>query len=92
MNLDSLRAPCPECIPMVILKNCKPELSDILAEPFNMYLKVCCFPDCSKVSLVFPVLKNVEERSTAKNYHPVTLLSVVIKVFKKLVNNRIVDH
>ena len=31
-------------------------------------------------------------RSTAKNYCPVSLLSVVSKVFEKLVNNRIVDH
>ena len=38
------------------------------------------------------VLKNVGERSTAKNYCPVCLLSVVSKVFEKLVNNRIVDH
>ena len=39
-----------------------------------------------------PVFKNVGERSTTKNYHPVSLLSVVSKVFEKLVNNRIVDH
>ena len=39
-----------------------------------------------------PIFKNVGERSTAKNYHPVSLLSVVSKVFEKLVNNRIVDH
>ena len=32
------------------------------------------------------------ERSTAKNYRPVSLLSVVSKVFEKLVNNRIIDH
>ena len=38
------------------------------------------------------VFKNVEERSTAKNYHLVSLLSVVSKVFEKLVNNGIVDH
>ena len=30
--------------------------------------------------------------STAKNYCPVSFLSVVSKVFKKLINNRIVDH
>ena len=31
-----------------------------------------------------PVFKNVGKRSTAKNYHPVSLLSVVSKVFEKL--------
>ena len=39
-----------------------------------------------------PVFKNVWERSTVKNYRPVSLLTVVSKVFEKLVNNKIVDH
>ena len=39
-----------------------------------------------------PVFKNVGDRSTVKNYCPISLLSVVSKVFEKLVNNRIVDH
>ena len=57
-----------------------------------MCLKESCFPDYWKVSSVVPVSVNVRKRSTAKNYHPVSLLSVVSKVFEKLVNNRIVDH
>ena len=36
--------------------------------------------------------KNVGEMSTAKNYRPVSLLSVVSKVVEKLVNNEIVGH
>ena len=36
--------------------------------------------------------KMVGERSTAKTYCPVILLSVVSKVFEKLVHNRIVDY
>ena len=39
-----------------------------------------------------PVFKNVGERSAVKNYRPVSLFSVVSKVFEKLVNNRIADH
>ena len=39
-----------------------------------------------------PVFRNAGERSTVKNYCPVILLSVVSKVFEKLVNNRIVEH
>ena len=45
-----------------------------------------------QVSSVVPIFKNVRERSTAKNHRPVSLLSMVSKVFEKLVNNRIVDH
>ena len=92
MNLDLSKASGPDCIPVVVLKNCEPELSYILAEFFNKCLKESCFPYCWKISSVAPVSKNVGERSTAKNYRPVSLLSAVSKVFEKLVNNRIVNH
>ena len=39
-----------------------------------------------------PLLQNVGERSTAKNYCPVSLLPVVSKVFEKFVNNKIADY
>ena len=92
MNLDFSKASGLDCIPLVVLKNRELELSYMLAELFNKCLKESCFPDCWKVSSVFPVFKNVRERSTAKNYRPVSLFSVVSKVFEKLVNNGIVDH
>ena len=38
------------------------------------------------------VFKNVGERSTAKNCHRVSLLSVISKVFEKLVNNKFADQ
>ena len=91
-SLDLSKASGPDCIPVVVVKNCEPELSYILAELFNKCLKESCFPDCWKVSSVVPVFKNVGERSTAKNYRPVSLLPVVSKVFETLVNIRIVDH
>ena len=50
------------------------------------------FSGLLKGLFVVPVFKNVGERSTAKNYRAVSLLSVVSKVFEKLVNKRIVDH
>ena len=92
MNINLSKASCPNCIPAVVLKICEPELSYILAELFNKCLKESCFPDCWKVSSVVPVFKNVGDMSTAKNCRPVSLLSVVSKVFDKLVNNRVVDH
>ena len=38
-NRDSSKVSGPNCIPVVILKNCEPELSYILAQLFNMCLK-----------------------------------------------------
>ena len=32
MNLDLSKASVPDCIPVVVLKDCEPELSFILAE------------------------------------------------------------
>ena len=92
MNLDLSKASGPDCIPVVVLKDCEPKLSYILGELFNKCLKESCFPDCWKVSSVVPLFKNVWERFIAKNCHPVSHLSIVSKVFEKLVNNRIVDH
>ena len=80
MNLDLSKASGHDCIPVVVLKNCEPELSYILAEVFNKCFEKSCFLECWKVSSVVPILKNVGERSTAKKYHPVSLLSVVSKV------------
>ena len=83
INHDLSKTSGPDYIPLVVLKNCEPELSYILAELFNKCLKESCFPDCWKVLLVVPVFKNVGERSIAKNYHTVSLLSVVSKVLVK---------
>ena len=40
MNLDSSKASGPDCIPVVVLKNCEPDLSYILAELFNVSERV----------------------------------------------------
>ena len=67
MNPDLSDASGPDCISVVVLKNCEPEPSDILAELFNKSLKKTCFPDCWKVSSGVLVFKNTGERSAAKN-------------------------
>ena len=66
MNLDSSKASGPDCILVVVLKNCEPERSYILAELFNMFLKGSCFPDYWKDLSVVSVFKNVGERSLLK--------------------------
>ena len=67
-------------------------LLDMFFQTFLKKWLEACFPNCSKVSSVVPVFKNVGESSTAKNHGPVRLLSVVSKVFEQLLNNRYVNH
>ena len=85
MNLNSSKSFGLDFIPVVVLKNCEPEL-------FNMCLNGSYFPDCWKVSLVVPVFKNVGERSKAKNCRPVSLVYVVSKALEKRGSSRLVDH
>ena len=49
MNFDLSKVSGPDCIPVVVLKNCEPELSYILAELFDKCLKESCSPDFWKV-------------------------------------------
>ena len=78
MKLDLSTASGLNFIPKVILMNCEPELSYILAE--SICLKEPYFQDCWKDSLVVPVFNYVGERLIAKIYRPISLLSVVSKV------------
>ena len=49
-NLNLAKASGPACISLMVLKNCEPELSYLLAEILNKCLKVPCFQGCWKIS------------------------------------------
>ena len=83
MNLDLSKASGPDCILVVVLKNCELELSYILAELFDKCFREFCFPDCWKVSLVVPVFKNVGKGVRLK---AITLLVFFLWLVKSLKN------
>ena len=84
LNLDFSKASGANCIPVVVLKNCEPELSYILAEFFNKCRKESFFPDCWKVSSVVPVFQNAGERSTAKTTTLLVFFLWLVKSLKSL--------
>ena len=88
INLDSLKAPGLDCVPLVVLKTCEPGLLFILGELFNKCLEESSLQDWWKVSSVVPVCwwEVYCEKLLS------CFLSVVSKVFDKLVNDRLVDH
>ena len=84
MNLDLSKASCPDCFPVVILKNCEPETSYILAELFNKCVKESCSPDCWKISLVVPVFKMLGKGLQLKTTTLLVFFLWLVKSFKKL--------
>ena len=90
-NFDLLKASGLNYIPVGVLKNRQSEHSYILADSSMCGWKSLVFQTVGRSHWWPPVFKNVGERSIAKGYHPISLLSVVIKVLK-LVSDKIVDH
>ena len=83
-NLDSSKSSSPNYLPVIVLKNWAWTYYTI-AELFNMCLKESYFPYCW--FLYFRMLgKGVQLNITA-----LLVSFVVIKIFQKLVNNRLVD-
>ena len=60
------------------------ELSYIQLNSPISALRSIVFQIAGRFLLVVPAFKNVGERSTAKNYGPISLISVVSKVFENL--------
>ena len=60
--------------------------------PLNLYFKEKCFPSSWKVSSICPVFKISGERSYASQYRQISLLIVISKVLKYILNVHILNH
>ena len=84
MNLNLWKASGPDCISLVVLKNCELELSYKLAELFNKFVKESCFPDFGEVSLLVPVFKNVGKGLQPKTMTLLVFFQWLVKSLKNL--------
>ena len=78
----------PFGIPVFLLKKFKTFFSLWLSELVNLSFEIGVFPDILKVAKVNPLHKK-ESKIDHRNYRPISLLSVVSKIFEKLIYKRI---
>ena len=90
-GLDVQKATGPDDISPRVLKKCADELSGPLTTVFTACLGENTWPSVWKEARVVPVHKK-SSRSDPKNYRPISLLSVVGKVFERVVATVICHH
>jgi hypothetical protein len=63
-------------------------ITSSLTQIFNQSLLTGVFPDDFKVAIISPIFKS-ESKLECNNYRPISVLSVVAKVFEKLISNQL---
>ena len=80
-------------IPTWLLKQCLPELSNIICFIVNSSLSSGVFPDTLKSAILMPTLKgNDLDRDILRSYRPVSNLSFLSKVLEKCALNQLSQY
>ena len=90
-GLDTKKATSPDNVSLHLLKQCAQELSVLLTIVVTACLRENIWPTVWKEVRVVPVHKK-RSRSDPINYRPISLLSVVEKVFKRIVTQVVCRH
>ena len=85
-NINPNKAAGPDGIHGNVLKKCARSLAYPLSILFNLSFSTGCIPQDWKLALVVPVFKK-GDKSTVENYRPISLTSLVMKVFERCIKS-----
>ena len=83
VNLDSKKSTGYDGIPVKLLKVGTEPLSVMISKLINMSIGECTFPDLLKYAEMAALFKKLD-RLCKENYRPVSILTALSKVFKKI--------
>ena len=89
LNVD--KAPGPDELPNLLLKNAAKEISPFLTDIFEHSIRTGKLPDEWVEANVAPVFKK-GDRHTASNYRPISLTCVCAKLLEHIICKNIMTH
>ncbi|CAB3983300.1 Hypothetical predicted protein [Paramuricea clavata] len=89
--LDEAKASGPDKIPALLPKNCAVNISSSLCQLFKKSLSCGILPSEWKLANISPIPKRNPIHDVT-NYRPISLLSLVLKVFERCIYNRLIEH
>ena len=87
-KLDNKKSSGFDDISVKFLKVCKPVIIKPLVQIFNKSVLTGEYPDELKIAKVIPLFKS-GEKALMNNYRPISLLSIINKLFEKLIYKRL---
>ena len=91
-DLSANSAAGPDNFPAKLLKECKTALSVPIFLIWRESLNKGIIPICCKSANIVPIHKGQgKSRDAAKNYRPVALTSIIIKILEKIIRKNLVD-
>ena len=87
-NINPSKAAGPDGIHGMVLKNCAATLALPLTKLFNISYVTGIIPEDWKLASVVPVHKK-DDKGSVENYRPISLTSLVMKVFERCIRKEI---
>ena len=84
-------APGPDKIPAKVIKECKHQLELALVILWRRSIDSGLIPEDLLSQTIIPIFKK-ENKSLASNYRPISLTSHFIKIFERIMRNKLIDH